>query len=138
MKKTGTPRSRNADSACATSVASAQSSSSPIQLSNRSPRMYSACAWRASVARNRVNNSTMCGRAGSRCRSEMKSVDIRRLRLRRELHFDLHAGSDCKCHEHVDSEVFEFAAHQCRSSGWGELQQFRRLRVVQILFAQVI
>src|SRR6476619_1148987 len=57
-------------------MASGASSSSPIQLSNRSPRIYSASAARASFARKCTNSSVIRGRASSRCRSEMKRVGI--------------------------------------------------------------
>src|SRR3954451_5484041 len=61
-------------------------SSSPIQYSNRSPRMKSACAPLASCSMNLKKRSFASGRSSLRCRSEMKSerkllggADARRL-----------------------------------------------------------
>src|ERR1700678_1350661 len=48
--------------------------SSPTHDSNRSPRMYSASAPRASVLRNSTNWPVMSGRPASMCKSEMKSI----------------------------------------------------------------
>src|SRR5208337_2250774 len=82
MTKQGTPCAvRDFKSAIAAACA-ASAASSPTHDSNRSPRMYSASALRASVRINSMNCSVMAGRVASMCRSDMKRIAMLRVAAR--------------------------------------------------------
>src|SRR5688500_6441400 len=75
MRKTGTPaRTRAAKKPAITALNGSPRSSSPIQYSKRSPRTYSAAAWRAVSSTKPMNLSLASGRSSLRCRSETKRL----------------------------------------------------------------
>src|SRR6202041_2697226 len=76
MTKQGTPLEVRVRSPAMAADCAASGASSPIHDSNRSPRMYKAAAFFASLCRNSKNCATIAGRVASMCKSEMKSVVI--------------------------------------------------------------
>src|SRR5471032_949420 len=77
MKKQGTPCWWSALSAAAIWACSGCGSSSPIQASNRSPRMYSASACGASSRRKRRKPAVIAGSCAQRWISAIKNVVIK-------------------------------------------------------------
>jgi hypothetical protein len=74
MTKQGTPVEDSARNPAMAALCAASGTSSPTQDSNRSPRMYKAEAYGASVARKLKKCSMTAGRLASMCRSEINSA----------------------------------------------------------------
>src|ERR1700733_5305383 len=85
MMNAATPVAVRARKAAQTRALALSASSSPIQVSKRSPRMYSASALSACTPRKSRNCSIASGALSSKCTSETKSraMDLMRWGVRR-------------------------------------------------------